>query len=551
MKCPVCGSENKSTALNCYRCGSALQLADKQHGSGAAQNIWGKKSTSSPPPSHRLEQDLTALDDEVDESFYNPDLLDEGAPLPDNLDKLSSLPNGEEITVVVPKTRRKRPKPAGRKPHYHIRWGRFCISLLLVAGLCAAVGYGGVLLYRFAVGGMSGLFSKAADSTQAATDPIVEKVLIDGSVCHKITFFGQDQNIVMLDSPRRSLTIENGKAELLLDDAAFVGDDVPADQAVIEVNLDASLFDAKGNETVIHVPPYTIEVPLSPLKLVSPQMQSFQTNEDRVVIKIKVEVGSRVLIGTKNVTDIVSKDGYVSASVNVDAIGVNTIPITVETPLHRTNVFELKIDRPAMAVPITLDESVAGTSETRDGVLAVSGGTEPGATVTTNASLSGEMHCDTETGAFKFTAQLTTYGWNAIEITSTTADGRTSTMVHRVKRTPDLDSYSKQAWAMDYSYLSTAPKALLGKVFVFNAQVIKDYDVEDGDYYLVNIASDDGKTQFLVVENTQDAALEVNKAYQFYADVTGVYSDYPLLTARFIYETTAQAFSTPSASPAP
>ncbi|MDD3244237.1 MAG: hypothetical protein PHD32_11020, partial [Eubacteriales bacterium] len=486
-------------------------------------------------------------------TFHEPDLLRRGAPLPENQQKLKERRSGEEITLVLPVEKGRRKRAPGRRSRIRIRWGRFTVALVVVAALCAALGYGGVLLYRATVGKLSDAF--AGSSADAASDPLVEKVLINGVVYHRITFYGKDKSIVMVDAPRRSLTIENGKAELLLDDASLIGNNVAADAEVLEINLNASLFDEKGTETVVRVPPYSIAVPLSSLKLVSPQMQSLQTNEDRIVIKIKVTPGSRVLIGTKNVTDIINSEGYVSASVNVDAIGVNTIPITVETPQCRTNVFELKIDRPVMAVPITLDETVASTSETRDGVLTISGGTEAGAVVTTNADLSGDLQCNTQSGAFSFSAKLNTYGWNEIQITSTASDGRTSTMVHRVKRTPELDSYSKNAWVLDYQYLSTSPKALLGRAFVFTAQIIKEYSTDQGTYMLVDVLKDGvNQTQFLTIENSSDKTLEMGKAYKFYADVTGTYNDYPLLTVRFVYEAAAPSASAtpaPTATPAP
>lgn len=540
MKCPVCGSPNKDTQTACFRCGQPLKRPKKQRDLAEPKKIWDKP-VAPPPP-----KDFAALDDEVAETFHAPDLLDEGVPIPENVEKIKNMRSGEEIMVVIPPNR-KRKRPAPQKTRrFRIRWGRFALSLVLIAAVCTGIGYGTVLIYRKAVGGLSDSLSKAAQDSQMSMDPVVEKVLLEGSIFHRITFFGADNDIIMVDEPRRSLTIENGQAQLLLDDASFLQGDIASDLDVLQINLNATLFDSTGAETPVHVAPYAITVPLSPLKLVSPQIQSFQTNEDRVVVNIRVTPGSRVLIDDKNVTDKVGKDGHVSASVAVEAKGINVIPITVETPLHRVNRYELRIDRPIMTVPITLHDTVAQTSETRDSTITISGGTEPGAVITTNAKVNGEITTNTETGSFEFVAQLQNYGWNKIEITATTPSGNSSTMVHQVMRTPDLDSYSKRAWPMDYDYLSSATKALIGQVFVFKAQIVRKVEDDAGDYYLANVVADDSVTRFLVIENTRDTELEIDRVYRMYADVTGTHNDYPLLVARFIYEDTQAA---PTATP--
>ncbi|MDD3244102.1 MAG: zinc finger protein, partial [Eubacteriales bacterium] len=71
MKCPVCGTENKSTSLACYRCGSPLtQETPPSPSKTAAQELWKKDKKAEKkkplPPSPSISKNLTALDDEAD-----------------------------------------------------------------------------------------------------------------------------------------------------------------------------------------------------------------------------------------------------------------------------------------------------------------------------------------------------------------------------------------------------------------------------------------------------------------------------------------------------
>ncbi len=46
--------------------------------------------------------------------------------------------------------------------------------------------------------------------------------MVDGASWHKITFYGDDSERIMITDARRTLAIHNGTAELMLEDASYI-----------------------------------------------------------------------------------------------------------------------------------------------------------------------------------------------------------------------------------------------------------------------------------------------------------------------------------------
>jgi transcription initiation factor TFIIIB Brf1 subunit/transcription initiation factor TFIIB len=546
MKCPTCGTENKSTNMACLRCGCVLKDSGYQP-MGDVNALWRKtpaekKPVRTPPPfwgdtkgrpTYEDQSDFIVLHDEDSDSNAAQDLVDSGAPVPDNRQKLERAKGRREVRVIVPSA----PPPRVEAPkarRYRVRWPRLVVSAVAILVLCAGVAYGGYWLYRFAVGSISQMIAdnRSGDVLQ---DPEVKRVMIDGQTWHRIIFYGKDGEMVLVSSPKRSLKIENGKAELMLDDSSYIlPDDQKSDK--ITVSLEAIIVATDGTERKITIEPYEIEVPLAPLKLVTPLESSVTTNADRIYIKVKVTPGSkRVLIGNQNVTDHVSKDGYASATVNVSPNTVNTIQVSVDTARYRKNVLELKVERPIMEVPIELDESTVTDSSTTDSKVVIRGSTEAGASITTTAKLSGKITKESGSTSFSFTAVLKRWGWNDIEITAE-AGGRRSTMVHRIYHEPSLDSYSRDAQKVDdYSYLCSSAEVLIGRIYAVKGVVVRKLESDLSDYYVFNINTP-AEPRLIVVENTKEDPLKENQYYQLFVDVTGVYEseNLPILTLRFL-----------------
>ena len=528
MKCPRCGTDNKAGAQNCYLCGQKLIKGKIKQ--SPSQKIWAKDTKNAIGPEdkpyrHRnryankppTREPFVAINDE-DQQLY---MDGEGGLSPSNQQKLKKLKNGQVVRVAVP-------MPAASKRKKKMGGWRFFISLVAIVAVLGGVVFGFYKGVQF-VSSLIGRQREEAALRAQPQEPLVEQVMVDGASWHKITFYGDDSERIMITEPRRTLAIHNGTAELMLEDASYIPSDPDVTQEKVDVTLQATLFTASGEEKPIAVPTFSVEIPLSELTVIAPQEQAITTNETRVTVTIKVVPGSRVLIGPHNVTDRVNNDGIVTQSVETESSG--TIDIIVETKNHRRNEYQLQVTRAEMAVPITVDASTV--SSTEDGAVFISGKTEAGATISTDAALQDNDLNTSADGEFYFTAKLTQYGTNVINITATASDGRTATLAYRVERQPNLDSYTRAAWAMDYNHLVASVDTQIGQVYLCKGKVTKKLDTPLGNQYLFDCG--DTTPQLIVIEYDGSLGLAVDKSYRLYADVKGTQDGYPLLVARYAY----------------
>lgn len=545
MKCPVCGTENKSTDKACYRCTHVFDDGAVRT-KGNVNTLWYGKSerkadANTPPPFwgdakgkpvYDDKTDFIVLHDEASDENAAQDLVDRGAPVPDNRKKIGRLESGREVQVVVPARPRARVEQAARGRRVRIRWPRLILSTAVILVLCTGLGFGVYMAYKAAVGSISEYFAGRNQNDETKV-PRVRKVMIDGNTWHEITFYGKEGEMVLVKDPKRSIPIQNGEAKLLLDDQSYIPEGLTEEKVI--VSLEAVIISPDKPERAVTIEPYEISVPLAPVKLVLPQEQAVTTNANSIFVKIKVTPGCEsVYIGDVNVTDNVNSEGYASATIDdLEPNSVNTIRVIVKLAKHRDNVMELRVERPVMAVPVHLDDDIE--DETKESSIVVSGSTEAGAQITTDAKVKGDITVGTD-GQFRFTAELKRWGWNDISITSTAADGRKATLTHRVNHTPTLEGYSKKAWPFgeDYDYLCASAENMIGTVYVLKGMIVEKLENDTSDYYLFN-AGPPGQMKLVVVEYGKEEGLKPDQYYSLYADVSGVLENYPVLTVRYLY----------------
>ena len=63
--------------------------------------------------------------------------------------------------------------------------------------------------------------------------PLVERVMTDGMTWHRITFYGEDGERVLVESPiQDSLSIQGNQAVLMLDDSSFIPEEDTQDESM-------------------------------------------------------------------------------------------------------------------------------------------------------------------------------------------------------------------------------------------------------------------------------------------------------------------------------
>ena len=503
---------------HCIRCG--VPFIDNAESSQAAsgQNsaqLWNREDVANhaPPVNGGIQKEpFMVMHDETADPADVPRY---------NHKKLSGMKSGDTVRVVVPPRKKEMPKKR------RVRWGRFVTIMVVLLSLIGLFAWGGSWGFNKVSGWIDSLIKNRQIAAQLK-QPTVEPLIVDGEPWHKITFYGKDGDRILVDSPRRILPVKDGTAELLLADLKYLPSNLDDVNADIPVQIVASLFAKDGTETSLAVPSYLINVPVSMLTVLTPDSLTFTTNEIRTQVQLQVMPGSRVIVGGNNLSDLVDSDGYVTSSVSVKP-GENIIRITAEAPQHRNNVVNLVIIRPISEIPIDFDNDVP--VNTRDGVVTITGTTVPGATLTTDANMEGDITVSLD-GEFSMKVTLKLYGWNTIRIQAE-KDGKNAQVDYRINHIPDLQTYTQKAWVFEYGMVGENPEAWLGKIYVVNGSPIKKLDAQGRKLYLFQVGT--AKAELIVMENFSNTEFEIGKEYKVFADVQGSHDDYAWLAARFVY----------------
>ncbi len=263
--------------------------------------------------------------------------------------------------------------------------------------------------------------------TRGEYTPTVNTVTMDdGRVGHTIVFYGSDGDQIFLPELQKSLSISGGVARVTIADSDWFSGDV-TDVEAANVRLSPMLVDERGSRTQLPEIAFTVEVPDSPLTVLSPAEDGLNVVTARYPLDLQVVPGSTVIVNGEDVTDTVSRSGELDQTVNVYPIGDNTYTIIVRTPQHHETRHEVTIHREKYDIEFELDTSVATTSDAE--TMTVKGKIEPGASITVETDYIAEsLLLDRETGEFSFIAQLSSFGENLIRF-RVQMDGRQDAVI--------------------------------------------------------------------------------------------------------------------------
>lgn len=359
----------------------------------------------------------------------------------------------------------------------------------------------------------------------------------DGRQGHTIAFYGKDGDQIFLPELERSVVISGGVARVTIPDSDWFSGDVTDVESAM-VYLTPVLIDEKGMRTQLPEMDLEIEVPTSPLEVISPSSDDLKIVTAHYQMQLQVVPGSSVQINGEDVTDMVSRNGLLSQNINVYPIGDNIYTIVVDTPQHHQTRHEVKIYREIYDIDVELDTTVSTISRTAN--TTISGRIESGASLIVDTPyVHDSMIHDSTTGNFTFVAKLTSFGENVVRFRAK-MDGRQDAVVSvTVDYTPTEDDYAGSAWGMDYKQLCALYEQWNGKVFRCDG-VIADVFTEGSEEYLVMDVSTDHSGQYLILQNKSAVAKPVaGQKCVIFADVCGrsMYKDeyYPMLAARYIY----------------
>ena len=348
--------------------------------------------------------------------------------------------------------------------------------------------------------------------------PELEAVeLADGRNGHAITFFGNDGDIIYIEELEKRFMVVGGRAVVEVADAEWFG---PAGNnlSTAEIMLTPIQISEKGEKRLLPIVSFTVEMPKSPLQVLSPAEDYVVTLSSSYELKLKVVYGSTVLVGGEDVTSMVDRQGNLSVNIAVYPHGDNPVSILVQTPNHIEVRKDIVFYRQPMEIDLDLASSTEFTSIMNS--MTVRGSVDPTATLTVESPYAEDSLIVNESGDFSFRASFDHLGYNTVTIRASKPGFNDSVISFQVYYVPTLNEYSRSAWKMDYQQVLYCWDIWDGRVFMCRGDIVA---VQSDEPNIVVIdVSDNGSGQYLVIENMSDIHIaEPGGRYTIFADISG------------------------------
>ena len=158
---------------------------------------------------------------------------------------------------------------------------------------------------------------------------IIPSILGD-MAAHTVRIPAEEGAQIYIKELRKSYIVTGGYAEITVADYTWSELNNEIEEAQMEVSLTPYIKTSAGEQKLMDVIHYTIDIPLSPLILVSPPSNYLEVSTSPYNIQFQVAQNSTVFINGEDYSSYVNtRDGYISYNALVSPIGNNTIEIVV------------------------------------------------------------------------------------------------------------------------------------------------------------------------------------------------------------------------------
>ncbi len=417
------------------------------------------------------------------------------------------------------------PASAQIKPEKKHRFLKVLLVLVILAGL----GAGGYFGYQYYIS-----HRKPAINQNA----IVTATMMDDMAAHTILIPGEEGTTIYIRELHSSYLVKDGFATVEVADHTWYDNLEGTLEETMDVTLTPFLKASSGRQTPLDPIVYPITIPISPIKLESPDALRTTVSTTMAAIKIVVRPGSRVTVNDVDCSDTVSSDtGEMSYNATVQPIGDNVFNIVVRSQYCRENTISVVLYREPQEIPLDLAVGTYGTTDQK--IMKVTATTLPGARVEVTSPHADLNITDLDsTGKFTFNAIFDKIGDNTISITSSYPGMRTSEVNHVVYYLPPASEYTSKAWPLSeegYSELLSNMSVRIANSQVYVVKGVVQYSVSEKPQMVVINTSEDGKSQPVLLQNYTKIHWEVGTYYRIYADAFNTYNSMPWLNARYTY----------------
>lgn len=403
------------------------------------------------------------------------------------------------------------------------------ITLLLVIGVVGLVGYFGFTVYQS---------QRAAEMEKNRA--LVTASIVDDQAAHTILIPGEDGQQVFISNEeiRASYTVVGGFATIEIPDHVWYDTIDNITEETMTVTLYPYVKTASRQKPLDPIT-YDITIPLSPIKLVTPENTRTEVTTAMYSMLFNVRPDSKVVINGVDVSDTVNENGELTYNATVQPIGDNVYHVSVRSPYCRDNSMTVTLFREVQEIP--LDLSATTYTSTSKKVIPIECTTLPGAEIDILSPYTDLKITDLDTtGQFSFNAVFDHVGYNTISITASYPGKKTSKVDYTIYYVPSPDDYTTKAWPLnadaEYNELLNNIDARASKTQVYLAVgVIHSFVSEEKPQLAIVYCSDDGMTRPVLLENQTKTTWKVGEYYKIYCDAYGIYNGMPWLIARYTY----------------
>ncbi len=438
-----------------------------------------------------------------------------------NFTQRASIGSTGSMPLPLPQKKRKRFISRMRILPY------IAVGLIVAASLFA--------VYQFVV---SPIIKQRAESS-VVPQPIISASILDDMAAHTISIPAPEGAQIYIKELRKSYIVTGGYATLQVADYFWYELIEPLTQASMDVELTPYIRTSSGEQKQMDTVKYTIDIPLSPITLINPDVNRLEVSTPVYNVRFHVMQNSKVFINGEDFSSFVNtQNGFISYNAAVQPVGDNVINITVRSQYYRENSVTINIFRAIQDIPLDLASTL--DDESSSDSMSISATTRAGATITV---LSPHKDLDTSllnsTGVFSFKAVFSKIGINTVEIRADFPDRNPTIVKYDVYYLPNPDIYTRKAWALDswgYPDLLANMNTRIAntQIYEFTGPV---KEIISGRPQLVIFDSSDGSgsEKLVMVENQTKTEWKLGERYRIFADAYGMYGNIPRLIARYTY----------------
>lgn len=386
---------------------------------------------------------------------------------------------------------------------------------------------------------------------------IITSTILNDMPAHLVRIPAAEGANIYIKELRKSYTVTGGYAAVEVADYTWYENNETVDQEVVTATLTPYIKTSAGEQKLMSVITYPVEIPLSPLTLITPNSGYAEVSDYLYNIQFEVAKSSEVTINGERFSDLVNtQDGLISFNAPISPIGENRFTIVTRAQYYRENSVTVVIYRAPQQIRLDLAADIAnrwvpgyvddkskpadenGKYPQMEERMTVRGTTVSWANLEIRTPYA---NLDTtqlkQNGTFSFEAVFDHIGNNDIVIVASAEGYEPSVVTHTVYYCPQASIYTRKAWDMDTNYIEFLNHA---QTRIANTQIyvckgeITQIMAERPQLAIMKLDSAaEGRT--VLIENQSTDTWKVGQRVRVYADAYGLYNGMPRLIARYTY----------------